>query len=247
MIIQNGVVISKTSKNKFAAFEQAYIEARNKEQRIFTINEIRNLPEVPKDHVHYSEWQIRKKNIKRFLNYLDHKNKSLRILDIGCGTGFFTHSMAKGHTVCGLDVNLTELTQAAEAFKDSGITWYYFDIMEEELPEGKFDLITFCASFQYFDDPIRLLNKCKNMLTKNGEIHIIDSAFYNEQSREQAKQGSLNYYKKLGSESMINYYHHNTYALLDGFNYSFGYKANPLMMKFRKDSPFPWIIVKADH
>lgn len=240
---EDGVFISKETLDKFADFEKNYLSVRQKEQRILSIDWIRKLPEVPENYIHYKEWQIRKKNIGRFLKYLSKKKKSLRILDIGCGNGFFTHSMAAQHTVVGVDVNLTELKQAAEAFHSSAIVWYYCDILNVMLPESKFDLITFCASFQYFDDPVTLLNRCRDLLVSGGEIHIIDSPFYTDQTKLLAKNNSLNHFTKMDVEGMTKYYHHNTTEVLKNFAYRLAYKPNKLLRKFFNDSPFPWIII----
>ncbi|MBL0342759.1 MAG: methyltransferase domain-containing protein [Bacteroidetes bacterium] len=87
---------------------------------------------------------------------------------------------SQGHTVMGLDVNLVELNQAVEAFGDSMINWVYGDILSDNLPENKFDVITFCCSFHYFENPSQLLIRCKDLLNSGGEIHIIDSPFYPE-------------------------------------------------------------------
>lgn len=242
----NGVFVSPLTLKNFADFETNYVSARTKEKRILSIEQIQKLPNVDPDYIHYKEWEIRKKNIQRFLNYLSKKKKALRILDIGCGNGFFTHMMSKDHTVVGLDVNLTELKQAAEAFPNSGIHWYCLDILSEHLPENRFDLITFCASFQYFKNPKALLLKCSELLTKDGEIHIIDSPFYAEDAVEQARQNSLSYYRTLQTEAMTQYYKHNTYSILSPYPYEFLYKPVSFLPQFlrRKDSPFPWIRIK---
>ena len=56
-------------------FENQYIQLRNKELRIFTDEELKNLPAVNKSHPHFSEWIIRKKSATVLLKYLNKKNK----------------------------------------------------------------------------------------------------------------------------------------------------------------------------
>jgi len=243
---ENGVFISPLTQTKFTEFEKNYLLARGKENRILSVQEIRNLPNVPTTYIHYNEWEIRKKNIFRFLKYLSEKKKQLHILDIGCGNGFFTNMMAKDHRIVGVDVNLLELKQAAEAFPESHIKWYYLDILAEELPENKFDLITFCASFQYFDKPKDLLKRCLHLLNKGGEIHIIDSPFYSSDNLNIARQNSLNYYRSIGTEDMSNYYNHNTFDVLKEYPFKCLYKPSFIRNKLLriKDSPFPWIRIK---
>ena len=243
--IVGGVHVSKEARERFADFEKSYLAVREKEKRVLSLEEVRRLPYPAKDSVDYALWKTRRKNILRFKTYLAKKDK-VRILDIGCGNGFFTNMLAQGgNDVVGLDVNLTELLQAAEAFPSKNITWYYIDILTEKLPEEKFDLITFCASFHYFKDPKLLLQICRSLLKPKGEIHIIDSPFYTEQGREHARQRSIDYFRTMKVESMSDFYHHNSYSFLAEFNVSFKYAPGTFFKKlFRiKDSPFPWIMI----
>ncbi len=229
---------------KFSPHYADDLHLREKEKRVLTIKEIKELPYINVNSSDYELWKIRQKNIERFIKYIKGKNKSLRILDIGCGNGFFTYMLSKpNNVVIGVDVNLTELKLAKEAFPEKNINWYYLDIIEEKLPEEKFDIITFCASFQYFNEPKKLLQICKSLLSSKGEIHIIDSPFYSEKEKHEARLRSLNHFKALNEERMLNYYHHNSYEVLNECNYSFKYKPNYLLNKllFKKDSPFPWI------
>lgn len=241
--LQEGVYVSSTAASKHLFFESKYISVRTKENRILSVQQIRQLPEVDENYVHAKEWNIRKKNINRFIKYLRKKNKKLRILDIGCGNGFFSNLMSLGNEVVAVDVNLTELKQASAAFSNSTITWYYADILNETLPEEKFDLITFCASFQYFNDPALILKKCQGLLNPGGEIHIIDSPFYTQQNLTQAKLNSARYYENLNENEMKEFYHHHNIAFLSDFSYRLMYRPNHFLLKWfhLKDSPFPWI------
>jgi ubiquinone/menaquinone biosynthesis C-methylase UbiE len=172
------------------------------------------------------------------------KKGPLTILDIGCGNGFFTNLMAREQNrVVGIDVNMLELEQAAAVFATPSIKWYYLDIMTEELPANTFDLITFCCSFQYFKDPELLLLRCNGLLKEKGEIHIIDSPFYNEDTKQTAKENTVNYYRAMKTESMTHYYYHNTFKVFEGFNYRLKYKPSKILNRLFKtlDSPFPWI------
>lgn len=244
---RNGVFVSPFALERFRHFEASYLQARSREHRLLSIEEIRKLPEVDESYMHFKEWQIRKKNIRRFLNYLEKKKQGLRILDIGCGNGFFTHLMSTHHSVVGVDVNLTELLQAAEAFPKPGITWYCADVLEEDLPEAPFDLVVFCASFQYFDRPEALLARCRSLLKPGGEIHIIDSPFYDEAGKITAKQNSLRYYQSIRTEAMIGYYHHNTYEVLKDQAFRFKYRPGSFISRLLRvqDSPFPWIVLSS--
>ena len=242
-----GVLTSDISKKKFVDFEQAYHAVRTLEKRILSIEEVKKLPFPDKNSPDFNLWGIRRKNIFRFLNHLLKKKKTLRVLDIGCGNGFFPNMMAQhGHQVVGVDVNLVELKQAAQAFPNEKLKWYYLDLMTEQLTEEPFDVITFCASFHYFSNPKQLLQICKTYLKPAGEIHIIDSPFYTVEEKAAAKQRSIAHFKSLGVEAMAAHYYHNNLDVLNECKFQFGYTPGRLLVKlFRmKDSQFYWIIIK---
>lgn len=243
----DGIYVAEDVPKKFEHFEEQYLKVRTQEQRLLSIPQIRQLPETPEDYIHHAEWEIRKKNIKRYLKYLSEKKKGQEILDIGCGNGFFSNMMAtNGHKVSAVDVNLTELRQAREAFSTTNIEWYYADIMVTPFGSRTFDQITFCCSFQYFNKPIELLNLCLSILNPGGEIHIIDSPFYQENEKEGASKRSLAHFQSLNAIGLANNYHHNTFQILATYNYRFGYTPGSLMKKMLKvkDSPFPWIVIR---
>jgi len=240
----DGVLVSMATRSKFAHFEEQYLAVRDKEKRILNLDEIRNLPFVSPSSPDHLLWKIRRKNLSRFFKYISAK-KGLNILDVGCGNGFFSNAMQqKGNYVTGLDVNFTELKQAAAAFPLSGVKWICADILNDALPKEKYELITFCCSFQYFGEPELILERCKQILSPGGEIHIIDSPFYTEQSWSEAKTNSEKYYQQMGVGSMSSYYFHHTLDVFKNFNYSVLYRPKKLLAKLFNDSPFLWLVVK---
>jgi ubiquinone/menaquinone biosynthesis C-methylase UbiE len=242
---QNGVYVSPIAATKFSDFEKNYLAVREKEKRVLSIEAIRDLPHVPKGSVDESLWQTRRQNIQRFMSYLSKKKHSQSILDIGCGNGFFTNLMqTQGHEVMGLDVNLVELQQAVDAFGADHINWLYADVLNDPMPESKFELITFCCSFQYFEHTQELLKHCKTFLKPGGEIHIIDSPFYSQSEQAAAKARSVDYFKRMGAEEMQQYYHHHSMDLFKEFELKFMYRPNRFRTLIFKDSPFPWLMLK---
>ncbi len=243
----NGIYVSEDAARKHRDFESHYLKVRKKEQRVLGIEEIKRLPDTATDYIHHREWEIRKKNIRRYLNYLAKKKSPLRILDVGCGNGFFSNKIASlGHRVTAVDVNLPELLQAKEAFPNPNLSWYYSDVLNESPGDGIFDQITFCCSFQYFSNPVALLDRCLAMLREGGEIHIIDSPFYNRHSRSLAAKRSEKHFEALQVPEMSAHYYHNSMELFSSFHFRYGYNPKGLFRKLftRNDSPFPWIIVK---
>lgn len=244
LTLEDGVRISAQARQAFAAFEAHYIRVRDKEGRLLSIEAVRKLPYPDASDRNYEEWKRRQKSIRRLVDYAHDKGKALRILDIGCGNGFMTHLLAGNRNrAVGVDVNLTELKQAAEAFAAPNISWYCLDLLHERLPEEAFDLITFGASFQYFSDPAKILAVCKTMLAPGGEIHIIDSPFYTPEEKLRAQQSSLRYFQSMQAEGMAEHYHHHSYDVLKNFHSELKYRPGSLIHKLCRitDSPFPWI------
>lgn len=246
-----GVWISEQAMRQYGAFEKDYLEVRGKEKRIFTIGEIRALPQVPYDYQHASEWQMRARSIDRFIQYLkDRRPEAATIIDIGCGNGFFSNIIAPyADHVFGVDVNLRELQQAAEAFAaNPKLQWYYLDIFKETtFEEAAADLITFCCSFQYFNDVEVLIAKCRRLLKPGGAIHIIDTPFYPEKDLERARKATAHYYHSLGCDALAQHYFHHNWEQIKVFDPVFHYKppAHFFSSLFRKnDSPFPWIEIR---
>lgn len=204
---------------KYTEKEQLYFEVRNKEGRIITDDLLRLLPYVPQDNPYKSEWNLRTKNYEKFTAHLKSKNKSLNILDIGCGNGWMTNRLNKeGYKITGLDLNMAELLQAEKVFGESDtLQWVYADVMTDELPSDKYDIILFSASCQYFEDVQQLTDKVKAYLHTGGEIHFTDSIFY--KNPQEAKARSLAYYTKLCYPDMAAYYHHHSIKSLKGAGY----------------------------
>lgn len=229
------------------AFSDLYIKVRKKENRFYSEEEIEKLPSTQKVHPHYAEWQLRKKSSQRFFSYLKRKNKGLAILEIGCGNGWFSHLMStvEKTQVTGLDVTIVELEQAAKVFDKENLSFVYADLFEKTpLNDKKFDVIVFNSSLQYFENLKKLFKIVYNLLSENGEIHIIDSPFYEDSEIEKAKERTQNYYKNLGFPEMSKSYFHQD---LDNLvNYKIMYNPFSFLNYFRKDSPFYWILITKD-
>lgn len=229
-------------------FEKKYISIRCLENRLYTDKEVEHLPLIPINHAHYKEWIIRKKSSDRLINYLLSKKKRFRILEVGCGNGWLSHSLSSipGSEVTGLDVNFTELQQAARVFnEDKHLHFIYGDIYENVLNNLKFDIIVFAASIQYFQPLQKILTIGLKHLSPAGEIHIIGSHFYKTSEINVAKKRTLEYYSSLGYPEMSEYYFHHSVTELKKFNHSVIYNPKSFINKFFKSTdPFYWISVK---
>jgi 2-polyprenyl-3-methyl-5-hydroxy-6-metoxy-1,4-benzoquinol methylase len=228
------------------AFGDLYIDVRNQEKRVLTDCQVMFLPDIEPTHIHYKEWQIRKRSAKRLVDYLKQKNKSLNILEVGCGNGWLSSLLLtiKGSKVTGIDINEPEIMQAKRLFKNAGLDFICAGFDPQMFAGQKFDIILFAASIQYFPALKSILEKVLLCLTPNGEIHIIDSNFYSPSQVESAARRTETYYNEMGYPEMTAYYFHHTVTDLRPFNYRVLFNPNRLINKIGKKDPFYWVTVK---
>lgn len=229
-------------------FETHYLRLRASEGRIYKDEEVAQLPTIATSHPHYEEWQIRNESSQTLIDYLQRKKQPKDILEIGCGNGWLSHrlSVIPGVKVIGTDINFTEIQQAARIFQHiSNLHFIYVHIEPGVFKEKKFDIIVFAASLQYFESLTEIINNTLRLLKPNGEIHIIDSAFYSLSELGAAKQRSRLYYQEAGFPEMANCYFHHRLDDLDNYNYKILYDPKSLFNKLlRNKNPFPWIRIR---
>jgi len=241
--IKNGVHYLTEEENSFS---NDYIKVRDIEKRVLTDEQVKELPLVSKSNQYYNEWIVRQKSSQRFISYLGSKNTSQDILDIGCGNGWFSNLLASvnsKNSVCGLDINTTELEQAARVFKTENLQFCYGDLFQLKKEfESKFSIITLNACVQYFSEFNELVEALKLYLKPKGEIHIIDSPFYKTNELENAKNRTANYYNKIGVPTMSSYYYHHSLEDINDFEKLY-IPSSTLISKIlrKKDSPFMWL------
>ncbi|MCW8823526.1 MAG: class I SAM-dependent methyltransferase [Ignavibacteriaceae bacterium] len=240
-----GVILISPVKNDF---ENLYIELRKKEQRVYSDEEVMKLPFAGISNSHKKEWDLRAKSFLRFEKYLGMKKENLNILDLGCGNCWFCGQISKifnNNYYC-IDVNLTELKQGKRIFDSNKLKFLYADIFTAEFPLSSFDLIIINSAIHYFPDFKKIIDRLLGLLNENGEIHIIDSPFYDESESANAKQRTKDYFNSIGFPQMADNYFHHTWKELSTFRYKILYDSSSLKNRLLKlllikNSPFPWI------
>jgi hypothetical protein len=82
-------------------------------------------------------------------------------------------------------------------------------------------------------------------LKPGGEIHLMDSPFYEEQEITGAKERTFRYYDSLGYPEMSEYYFHHNINDLKGFRHKIMQNPNSLFNILRGNQDcFYWICVK---
>lgn len=234
--------------NTVQEFDQLYFRLRQKEERIYIDADIALLPFIYTSHPHYNEWAIRKHSQKALISYIKHKNTFASILEVGCGNGWLCSGIAKATDaeVTGLDINTYELEQAKRVFKNiANLNFINGNLQSEFLKDEKFDLILFAASIQYFPSLKQIIHIAVEHLTLQGEVHIMDSPFYQIQEIAAARLRTKEYYEALGFAAMADHYHHHNLSELENFQYKILHHPNSWKNKLSiKKNPFYWIVVK---
>ena len=229
-------------------FEKQYLLLREKENRIYTNETLRQLPFVQNNHPLKKEWAIRKESCKRLTNHLKTNKNINRLLEVGCGNGWLSNQLAKLYfEVCGIDVNEAELLQGAKVFNLHPKPAFLFaDIFTAPFPKLFFDSIILPGSIQYFSNLPALINRLLEILTEKGEIHIIDSPIYRASEVAAAKQRTSTYYSHMGFPEMSQYYFHHTWDELAPYKTELLHDPASMVSKIKMilripSSPFPWI------
>ncbi|RMH71054.1 MAG: class I SAM-dependent methyltransferase [Gemmatimonadetes bacterium] len=230
--------------------EACYIKIRDQEGRLYSDDQLRQLPVVPPDHPLSSEWRIRATSLRRLSHYLRRFNRPLTLLDIGCGNGWMSNQLSHiwGSTVWAVDVNQTELEQGARVFSPNpALTFLYADIMAVSLPAQAFDAVILGSSIQYFPDRKLLIERLISLLAPSGEIHILDSPFYTVAEALSAEARSKAYFQSRGVPEMAKYYHQPLWDELNFFQVDMPYDPRRWWNRLQRrvlgvtDSPFAWI------
>ncbi len=232
---------------KDSIFTENYIRLRKQEGRLYADNEVRLLPSIHPDHIHYKEWRTRKKSAERLLNWLQKKRRPLSILEVGSGNGWLSAMLSSisESRVTGIEINPTELQQAQRVFYDKNIEFVQEDIRSVFFDDKKFDIILFAASVQYFASFREIIDRSMLLLHEGGEIHITDSFFYKETELEHAISRTAKYYRSCGFTAMSDFYFHHTTESLKHFNHKFLFNPASISNKlFNKTGVFPWVCIQ---
>jgi 2-polyprenyl-3-methyl-5-hydroxy-6-metoxy-1,4-benzoquinol methylase len=232
-------------------FEKRYIGLRSKEKRIYTDEEVKQLPGCDATHLHYKEWLFRKISSDKLITYLANKKKGLQILEIGCGNGWLSNRLSAipRSRVLGVDINFTELQQAARVFNDcQKMKFMYGDIETGILADRQFDIIVLADTIQYFRSPDEILELCLQYLNRNGEIHITDTRFYAAKAMKELNDRSAEYFSSMGYPEMAYHYFHHSLGDLAQFNHTVLYNPDSFWQKFsRQTIPYHWIRIQKDN
>ena len=219
------------------SFERAYLKLRTREGRILSDDAVKMLPDVRESHPNKREWQMRKSSLREVIRSVK-KSGAKKILEIGCGNGWFSHNVmtSAGAEICAIDINETELVQGARVFReDEELSFAYANIFSNVFESNNFDAAILSSSVQYFPNLETLFSKLFELLRVGGCIYIVDSPFYTSKSdAEEARKRSKKHFNSLNASEMVDQYFHHTFDDLKCFNYSILYNPKSLTSFFKR-------------
>jgi len=98
--------------------------------------------------------------------------RGLRLLDVGCGNGYFAREMVRrGAHVTAIDLS-PRMVELAEAQEVLAIDYRVMDAarMAESFPSGAFDIATSCISICDMPDPAKVFSAIHSVLRPNGRF-----------------------------------------------------------------------------
>ncbi len=122
----------------------------------------------------YDKFAVVQKHMASILeSFIDGSDEMLNILEIGSGTGIFTECLLKkfpNSKIHLLDISEEMLDYSRRKFKKHKNLEYFLGDAEEYKFNKKYDLIVSNASFQWFNDLEKSLEKLKYFLKPNGQL-----------------------------------------------------------------------------
>lgn len=94
--------------------------------------------------------------------------KSKKVLDVGCGTGYFSYlAVKKGAKVLGIDFAEEGIKIAKSRYSHRNLSFKKLDINDIA---KKYDVIVSIGVIEHMDDPLKILKLLKKHLTAKGKI-----------------------------------------------------------------------------
>jgi len=123
----------------------------------------------------------RQADLKQLHLYLKKAFENKKVVEIACGTGYWTKTIAEScHHILATDVNEEVLTIAkGKAYGPASIHFKQIDLWQLEKEDTNFDSVFggFIWSHILKTDIPKFLKKLQNQLTTNGELIFIDNKY----------------------------------------------------------------------
>lgn len=154
-------------------------------------------------------------NYKSMFSYIDLKENS-RVLEIGCGDGFFSKVIPENCQYLGIDISGEMITEATKNNRRNRKNVFFEKVDAKEFikysSSNSYDLIVFSFSWKYFESDFT--KNLINLLKKDGTLIIVDDFKGNfKELFDLYEDFKLINKKDLVKINTLNYLYHNTDAL----------------------------------
>jgi len=118
-----------------------------------------------------------KERYKFYLKLIKRHTKGRKLLDIGCGPGYFSRAaIGSGFTVTGLEPS-SEAAKYASGLGVEVINDFFADHIADEL-EGKYDVISMILVLEHIPNPLSFLKRAYRVLKSGGLLFVISPNDY---------------------------------------------------------------------
>jgi 2-polyprenyl-3-methyl-5-hydroxy-6-metoxy-1,4-benzoquinol methylase len=107
-------------------------------------------------------------------NLRTERGRGLRILDLGCGSGWaVTRHLGKtGDKVLGIDLHAPNIRYAQQHYAGDVLEFRCADVRTLEAETGKWDAIVLADVLEHLNDPEEVLARCNGMLAPGGRVLV---------------------------------------------------------------------------
>ncbi len=102
--------------------------------------------------------------------------KGLKVLDVGCGGGILSESMARaGASVTGIDMGEKAIQVAKLHLLESDVSVDYHQVPVERFADdhtSSFDVVTCMEMLEHVPDPASIINACANLVKPSGSVYF---------------------------------------------------------------------------
>jgi len=116
------------------------------------------------------EERVGERRKQHFSRFLKHAGGPGRLLDVGCGCGFFLKlAQEAGWEAIGVDLNPKAITYAKESLRVNALLG---DLRDIHFSDGSFNLVTLWNVLDHASDPVDLLLEVHRVLKDDGRVLI---------------------------------------------------------------------------
>lgn len=117
-------------------------------------------------------WENNRDNVRRGLYVMSEVAKrakpGLKILDVGCGSGWLSRELAQYGSVTATDLSARAIESLKQ--KHPSITWIGGDFISIDLPDDHFDIVTCLETIAHVPDQMKFARRIAKVIRRGGTL-----------------------------------------------------------------------------